>query len=98
MANKKSALLVHGGWQGHEPDQCAALFAECLAEKGYTVETSDSLDAYLDLDKLRTLSLIVPIWTMDTITREQETGLLQAVREGVGLAGLARTTPPDPPT
>src|SRR5260221_10768228 len=87
MTNKKSALLVHGGWEGHEPEQCAALFAECLAEKGYSVETSDTLDAYLDLNKLRTLSLIVPIWTMGSITREQETGLLQAVREGVGLAG-----------
>ncbi len=87
MTNKKSALLVYGGWERHEPEQCATLFAECLAEKGYIVETSDSLDAYLDLDKLRTLSLIVPIWTMGTITPEQQAGLLQAVREGVGLAG-----------
>src|SRR5260221_2345290 len=87
MTNKKSAVLVYGGWERHEPEQCATLFAECLAEKGYIVETSDSLDAYLDLDKLRTLSLIVPIWTMGTITPEQQAGLLQAVREGVGLAG-----------
>src|SRR5260221_12370665 len=91
MTNGKSALLVYGGWQRHEPQLGAELFAECLHEKGYRVETSDTLDAYLDLDKLRTLSLIVPIWTMGTITREQETGLLQAVREGVGLAGWHRT-------
>src|SRR5260221_12261481 len=87
MTNKKSAVLVYGGWERHEPEQCATLFAECLAEKGFIGETSGSLDAYLDLDKLRTLSLIVPIWTMGTITPEQQAGLLQAVREGVGLAG-----------
>jgi len=85
--NNKSALLVYGGWEGHEPKKGADLFAACLHEKGFTVELSDTLDAYLDLEKLRSLSLIVPIWTMGTITREQETGLLQAVREGVGVAG-----------
>jgi type 1 glutamine amidotransferase len=87
MTNKKSALFVCGGWEGHEPKLVAKLFEECLHEKGYTVDVSESLDAFLDLDKLRTLSLIVPIWTMGTITREQEAGLLQAVREGVGVAG-----------
>jgi len=87
MTNNKSALLVYGGWEGHEPALGAALFSECLRQKGYAVEISDTLDAYLDLDRLRTLSLIVPIWTMGTITREQESGLLQAVKEGVGVAG-----------
>src|SRR5205814_4459661 len=47
----------------------------------------DTLDAYLDADKLRRLDLIVPVWTMGTITKEQEQGLLEAVKSGVGLAG-----------
>ncbi len=87
MTSQKSALLVYGGWDGHQPRAGAELFAGCLQERGYSVELSDTLDAYLDIEKLRTLSLIVPVWTMGTITNEQATGLLQAVREGVGLAG-----------
>ncbi len=83
----KSALLVWGGWDGHEPKQCVDIFAPWLREQGYEVEVSDTLDAYLDVEKLKSLSLIVPVWTMGTITREQERGLLEAVASGVGLAG-----------
>ncbi len=83
----KSALIVWGGWQGHEPEQGAALFAPFLREHGYEVEISDTLDAYLNSEKLQSLNLIVPIWTMSTITKEQESGLLDAVRGGAGIAG-----------
>src|ERR1700732_4438675 len=83
----KSALIVWGGWEGHTPQQSANLFATVLREEGYTVEISATLDAYLDSDKLHSLNLIVPIWTMDTITDEQEHSLLTAVKSGVGLAG-----------
>jgi len=83
----KSALMVWGGWPGHEPKQCVDVFAPWLESRGYTVEVSDTLDAYLDSEKLGKLSLIVPVWTQGTITREQEKGLLDAVRGGVGVAG-----------
>jgi type 1 glutamine amidotransferase len=83
----KSALIVWGGWQGHQPRECAELFAPILREGGYTVEVADTLDAFLDGAKLAALDLIVPIWTQGTITKEQERGLLDAVRGGVGLAG-----------
>lgn len=83
----KSALIVWGGWDGHEPEQGAALFAGLLREAGYEVEVSDTLDAYLNTEKLGGLDLIVPVWTMDTITPEQEQGLLEAVKSGVGVAG-----------
>ena len=36
---------------------------------------------------MRSLDLIVPVWTMSTITKEQEKGLLGAVASGVGIAG-----------
>ena len=83
----KSALLVWGGWPGHSPKECAELFGPWLQEQGYDVEVSDTLDAYLDLERLRELSLIVPIWTQGEITAEQETNLLQAVADGVGISG-----------
>ena len=82
----KSALMVWGGWPGHEPKQCVDIFAPWLESQGYTVEVSDTLDAYLD-KKLGEMSLIVPVWTQGTITREQEKGLLDAVKGGVGVAG-----------
>ncbi len=84
----KSALIVQGGWAGHTPLQSAELFATVLKGEGFDVEISSTLDAYLDAAKLSTLQLIVPIWTMGTITGEQEKGLLAAVRSGVGLAGF----------
>jgi type 1 glutamine amidotransferase len=83
----KHALITWGGWEGHEPKQCAELFAPILEAHGFTVEVVNTLDVYLDRDKMHFLSLIVPIWTMSTITPEQEKGLLEAVKSGVGIAG-----------
>ncbi len=83
----KKALMVWGGWPGHEPKQCVDIFAPFLREKEYEVEISNTLDVYLDEAKMRSLDLIVPIWTQGTITREQEVGLLEAVKFGVGIAG-----------
>ena len=83
----KKALMVWGGWPGHEPKKCVDIFTPFLKEQGYDVEISDTLDVYLDEAKMRALDLIVPVWTQGTITREQETGLLEAVKSGVGIAG-----------
>ncbi len=83
----KSALLVWGGWEGHQPKQCADIFAPYLREQGYAVELADTLDVYLDEARTRAQDLIVQVWTMGTITREQERGLLEAVKGGVGFAG-----------
>jgi len=83
----KKALLVWGGWDGHEPKQCVDIYAPFLSQNGFQVEISDSLDTYLDRDKMLTLNLIVPVWTMGTIKNEQEQGLLDAIKSGVGIAG-----------
>ncbi len=83
----KAALMVWGGWEGHEPKQCVDIFAPYLREQGYDVEIADTLDVYLDERKLRALDLIVQVYTMSTITREQEQGLLAAVKGGVGFGG-----------
>jgi len=79
--------MVWGGWAGHEPFQCVQLFAPMLEQAGFEVTISDSLDAYLDADKLRTYDLIAQVVTMSTITREQEEGLLDAIAAGTGFAG-----------
>lgn len=83
----KKALIVWGGWEGHEPKQCADFFIPFLKDSGYDVVVSDTLEIYSDAAAMRFLNLIVPIWTMGTITGEQEKGLLKAVEQGVGIAG-----------
>ena len=83
----KSALVVWGGWDGHEPKQCADVFVPWLKEQGFEVEVHDTLECYLDRDHLKSLSLIMPIWTMGEITPDQEKNLLEAVKSGVGIAG-----------
>ena len=84
----KRALIVQGGWQGHEPKQVAEILARALRENGFEVEVSDTLDAFRDEERLKGLDLIVPEWTMGTIEREQLQPLLAAVRSGVGIAGV----------
>jgi hypothetical protein len=83
----KKALIVWGGWDGHEPKQCADVFAPFLQQQGFDLRVSDSLDVYLELDYMQSLSLVVPVWTMGAITGEQEAGLLGAIESGVGVAG-----------
>jgi len=87
MEKVRRALLVWGGWEGHQPKQCVEIFAPLLVEAGFAVEIAATLDVYTDADKLRSLDLIAQVWTMGTITHAQEAGLLAAVKGGVGLAG-----------
>jgi len=83
----KKALVVWGGWDGHEPKQCVDIFAPVLEEEGFEVTVSNTLDSYKDQQLMGELSLVVPVWTMGAIEGEQEKGLLEAVRGGVGIAG-----------
>lgn len=83
----KSALFVWGGWEGHEPKQCVDIFAPLLRAEGYEVTISDTLDAYLNREAMQSYNLIVQVFTMATISREQEHGLLDAIKSGVGYAG-----------
>jgi len=84
----KKALVVWGGWDGHTPRECAELFAALLQAEGYDLHVADTLDVYLDCKQLLSFDLIVPIWTMGTITNEQEKNLIDAVADGVGIAGF----------
>lgn len=83
----KKALIVRGGWDGHEPQKISKVFAGLLKEEGFEVEVSDTLDSFKDEEKLLDLNLIVPIWTMGDISNEQLQPVLKAVELGVGMAG-----------
>lgn len=83
----KKALIVYGGWDGHEPEKISHLFKRILEESDFEVELSHTLDSFLDKEKLLTLDLIIPVWTMGQITDQQMWPVVEAVAEGVGLAG-----------
>ena len=87
MASGK-ASIVWGGWDGHTPKESGELAAALLRAEGFEVELANTLDVYRDAAKMAALSLVVPVWTMGTIGPEQEKGLLEAVKSGVGLAGF----------
>lgn len=87
IEKNKKALFVWGGWEGHQPKKCVDIFAPWLEKQGFDVEISHTLDSYLDVEKLKSLDLIVQVYTMASITGDQEKGLLEAVKSGVGIAG-----------
>jgi len=83
----RDALVVWGGWDGHEPKQSTGIVAEELKKSDFNVEVSDTLEAYADLEKLKGYHLIVPCWTMGDIPGKLRKNLTEAVKEGTGLAG-----------
>jgi len=83
----KRALFAWGGWDGHEPKQTTERASAALAGAGFEVEVADTLDAFADVERVKTFDLIVPCFTMADINGEQWGGMEQAVRSGVGFAG-----------
>ncbi|MFO7611245.1 MAG: ThuA domain-containing protein [Clostridia bacterium] len=83
----KNAVIVKGGWDGHQPNQVAEVFERMLLDEGFTVDIHDNLGAFDDLDYLKRSALIVPIWTMGTIEAGQVKNVMEAVAGGTGMAG-----------
>ena len=83
----KQALIVYGGWEGHQPQAVAELFSRVLTEEGFQTIVSDSLDSFANLNQHSNLRLIVPVWTMGQIKWDQINPVIKAVENGVGLAG-----------
>ena len=84
----KKALVVQGGWEGHEPKPVSEILAAALKDNDVDVTVSDTLDAFRDETLMKDLDLIVPIWTMGQIEGDQLTPLLEAVKGGCGIAGV----------
>jgi len=82
----REALIVWGGWSGHEPEQCADIIRGMLEEDGFKVYVENTTEAFAD-PSVKDLSLIVPIFTMSKIEKEELSMLTEAVRGGAGLAG-----------
>ncbi|RLP86399.1 MULTISPECIES: ThuA domain-containing protein [unclassified Micromonospora] len=87
MTTDRRALVVRGGWEGHQPIETTDRFVPFLRDNGFAVEVSDDLADYADADRMARTDLVVQCWTMGTATEEQIAGLVAAVRAGTGFAG-----------
>jgi len=83
----REALIVWGGWSGHEPEGCAGIVAGMLEEEGFRVHLDNTTAAFA-APALANMSLVVPILTMAKIEKSEVENLTKAVRGGVGLAGF----------
>jgi len=83
----KKVIFIYGGWEGHEPEECRDIFVPWMRSEGAEVQVFDNLDCYTDSVLMANTDLVVQIWTMGKIEREQEKGLLEAIKSGTGIAG-----------
>ena len=82
----RKAMIVWGGWAGHDPDLCASIIRGWLRGEGFDVRVETKTEAFLD-PEIKNYSLIVPIYTMSKIEKAEAQALCDAVKGGVGLAG-----------
>lgn len=83
----RKVLFTYGGWEGHEPKKCLELLRPWMEEEGATVEAHDTLDPYTDKALMDSIDLVIQVFTMSSITEDQENGLVEAVQNGTGMAG-----------
>lgn len=83
----KKILFTYGGWDGHEPEKFVDFLVPWLKEEGAEVTLSNTLESYTNKTLMASTDLIIQIFTMSQITKEQEAGLLEAIKAGTGIAG-----------
>jgi uncharacterized protein len=84
---QRQALVVRGGWFGHQPVEATNLFIPFLEEHGFAVRIEGSPEVYADTEYMRTVDLVLQTMTMSTIEMERFLGLRAAIEAGTGMAG-----------
>ncbi|MCL2044663.1 MAG: ThuA domain-containing protein [Treponema sp.] len=85
----KKALILCGGWDGHQPVLVSERFKKFLESEDFEVAIEEDVQVTKDLERLQTLDLFIPVWTMCT----ENLGygffkpLLEAAGGGMGVAG-----------
>jgi len=87
MTDSKQALVVRGGWDGHEPQQTTDSVIPFLEANGFEVRVEEGTAVYADRDAMGATDLIVQVNTMNSIADDELAGLIGAVVAGTGLAG-----------
>ena len=86
MADER-ALVLWGGYPGHQPKEAVERFVPFLADAGFEVIVADTLAVYADASVMSSLAVILQNWTTGDLSAEQFSGLSAAVRSGTGLVG-----------
>jgi uncharacterized protein len=84
---RRHALVVRGGWDGHQPVAATDLFVPYLEANGFSVRVEGSPEVYADAGYMAGVDLVVQCMTMSTIEPDALAGLVAAVEAGTGLAG-----------
>ncbi|MDR2740658.1 MAG: ThuA domain-containing protein [Treponema sp.] len=85
---KRKALILCGGWDGHEPKLIFERFKKFLESENFEVSLSETVDVLEDLETLKDLDLFIPVWTMASeLPRLFFEPLAEAIGSGVGMAG-----------
>lgn len=83
----QKALIFYGGWEGHDPEACAAVVAGMLRDEGFDVRSEPGVAVLGEAD-LSSFDLIVPLCTQVEIEKEPLQRLCAAIAAGTGLAGF----------
>lgn len=84
---RKQALVVRGGWAGHDPVRATEVFIPALDGAGFNVDIEDSPEIYSDAAAMSRYNLIVQCLTLGSVTVDESAGLRDAVAAGAGFAG-----------
>lgn len=82
------ALIFWGGWEGHDPEKMSAIFERELSARGMNIHRENSMSPLDDAEYLKSLDLMVPVWTMGEISPQQQANVASAVAGGVGIGGV----------
>ena len=83
----RNVLILCGGWDGHEPKLVTQRFKTFLESEGFEVSVAETLDVLDDQERLESLDLFIPVWTMSSDPPPKFGPLLEAVGAGLGIAG-----------
>jgi uncharacterized protein len=86
---KRKALILCGGWDGHEPKLVTERFKKFLESEDFEVAVEEKLEILQNLDRLKELDLFIPVWTMckEDLPKPYFEPIAEAIGSGVGLAG-----------
>jgi type 1 glutamine amidotransferase len=82
----RKAIVVWGGWKGHEPEECAGVVGDILRKNGFSTEVTGDLGIFGSPD-IAKADLLVPIITGEKLEKAHADALVEAVRGGLGLGG-----------
>ena len=80
----QKALIVWGGWDGHEPKQVAEIYRGTVEAKGSRSRCPTRWMRSRTRRNCKSLSLIVPVWTMGKDHERAAKPVSEAVKSGVG--------------